>query len=298
MAVDVRRSGLPLFLAALVLAALSGTVGAQPAPPPQSAQPPTAIDRAFTRLYNFDFPGALVILDEASRAEPGHPLPFAVRGVTYLFMELERLHILESQFFMNDDNLVDGRAKQGPDPKVRVQLFGALQEARQRANARLSAAPDDVDALFAMCLSSSVETDYTALVERRTWRSLKLVPISLVYAHKLLARTPPFYDAYLNFGALEYIVGDLPFFIRWFVRYDGVEGNKRRGIEQLKLVARHGRYYGPFARVLLVVASLREKKFEDAEMLTAGLVQEFPENQLFKKELAIVRQQASRQPRR
>jgi hypothetical protein len=200
-------------------------------------------------------------------------------------MEMNRLKILETRFFMNNDNMVDRGGKLRPDPQVRARLFAALAEGRARATARLRAAPDDVDALFAMCMAAGVETDYTALVEGRTWRSLKLAPTTLEHARTLLARIPPYYDAYLNFGCLEYIVGDLPFFIRWFVRYDGVQGNKRRGIEQLKLTARHGRYYGPFAGILLVVVSLREKKLADARLLLAELVREFPENPLFCAEL-------------
>jgi hypothetical protein len=121
-------------------------------------------------------------------------------------------------------------------------------------------------------LLREARANYAALVERRMWKSVKLQTSELVAARKLLERTPPCYDAYLSFGAVGYIVGDLPFFVRWFVHYDGIEGNKRKGIEQVKLAARHGRYLGPFARILLVVASLREKKRADAEQLLAGLV--------------------------
>jgi hypothetical protein len=261
----------------LVMAAALAAAMAVPEPARAPGQPiaPSPVDCAFHRMYNFDFAGSLSIIDAATQTDPQNPLLSSVRAGTYLFMELDRLKILEMRFFMNDDNMVDGSSRLVPDPAVRTN-------------------PGDEDALFALCMSAGIETDYTALVERRTWRSLKLAPIALEPARKLLARTPPFYDAYLNFGALEYIVGDLPFFIRWLVRYDGIEGNKRRGIEQLKLTARHGRYYGPFARVLLVVASLREKKTADAEQLLAGLVQDFPENQLFRKELAIVTDRARR----
>jgi hypothetical protein len=275
-------------LVCVALAWLPTTLLAQPAPPPGP------IDRAFQRLYNFDFAGTLAILDETGRAEPANALVPAVRAGTYLFMEMNRLKILETRFFMNNDNLVDGGGKLRPDPQVRVRLFAAIEEGRAKAGARLRTAPDDVDALFAQCMLAGVETDYTALVEGRTWRSLKLAPTTLEPARRLLARKPPCYDAYLNFGSLEYIVGDLPFFIRWFVRYDGVQGNKRRGIDQLKLTARQGRYYGPFARILLVVVSLREKKTEDARLLLAELVRDFPENPLFRRELAIVAEQASR----
>jgi hypothetical protein len=280
----------------LVMAAALAAAMAVPEPALASGQPiaPSPVDCAFHRMYNFDFAGSLSIIDAATQTDPQNPLLSSVRAGTYMFMELDRLKILEMRFFMNDDNMVDGSSRLVPDPAVRTRLFAALESARKLASARLAGSPGDEDALFALCMSAGIETDYTALVERRTWRSLKLAPIALEPARKLLARTPPFYDAYLNFGALEYIVGDLPFFIRWLVRYDGIEGNKRRGIEQLKLTARHGRYYGPFARVLLVVASLREKKTADAEQLLAGLVQDFPENQLFRKELAIVTDRARR----
>ncbi|HEY3380586.1 MAG TPA: hypothetical protein VGK32_02400 [Vicinamibacterales bacterium] len=279
----------------VVMAALAAAI-VSPGPVGPSDQPIALgpVDQAFQRLYNFDFTASLSILDTAAQADPQNPLLPSVRAGTYLFMELDRLKILEARFFMNNSNMVDGASRLVPDPVVRTRLFAALANARTLAKARLAGSPDDGDALLALCMSAGVETDYTALVDRRTWRSIKLAPAALEPARRLLARTPPAYDAYLNFGALEYIVGDLPFFIRWLVHYDGIEGNKRRGIEELKLAARHGRYYGPFARVLLVVVSLREKKIADAEQLLTGLVQEFPENPLFRKELTIVTERLRR----
>ena len=248
----------------------------------------TPIDRAFQRLYNFDFAGSLSILDEAGRSDPQNPLVPSVRAAAYLFMELDRMKILETKFFMNDDNMVDGSSRPKPDPAVRTKLFEAFGNSRKLAAVRLAANPDDEIGLFALSMSAGVETDYTALVEGRTWRSMKLAPASLGPATKLINRTPPCYDAYVTFGATEYVVGNLPFFVKWFVRYDGIEGNKRRGIEQVKLAARHGRYYGPFARILLAVASLREKKLDDAHQLVSGLADEFPDNPLFRKELAFI----------
>jgi hypothetical protein len=44
----------------------------------------------------------------------------------------------------------------------------------------------------------------------------------------------------------------------------------------------HGSYYGPFARILLAVVSVREKKFEDARQLLSRLVGEYPENPLLR----------------
>jgi hypothetical protein len=280
------------LIAAAVLTAVVGSP--VPALALQPANGPGPLDRVFARLYNFDFAGGLAILDEMERAEPQNPLVPSTRAAAFLFMELDRMKILETRFFMSDDNMVDGSSRKVPDPAVRVRLFASLDRARTLAKARLAALPDDVEGLFALCMSASVETDYTALVERRTWRSTKLASAVVEPARKLLARTPPFYDVYVNFGALEYIMGELPFFVRWFVHIDGVKGNKRQGIDQLKLAAYHGRYYAPFARILLVVVSLREKKLADAEELLAGLVRDFPENPVLRDELANVRQRTRR----
>jgi hypothetical protein len=296
------------FPAAALLVLTLGTWGpapsapaaaASPAPAAASSAPPaTAIDYAFSRIYNLDFPGSFAVLDDHARQDPDDPLTPAVRAVTLLFMELHRLRVLESQFFMNDDNMVDGASHPIADPAVKKRLDDCLAEARRRAEKRLAVSPGDVDGLFTMCLVVGVELDYVAFVERKTWRTVRLARDSARYASALLGKDPPFYDAYLTFGSLEYVVGSLPFYVRWFVHYDGVKGDKRRGIEQLKLVARQGRYYGPFARILLAVVSLREKKFADAETLLAGLAAEFPSNGVFQRELAQVKSDHAREKAR
>jgi hypothetical protein len=275
-------------LIATLLAVISAAVGSSTA----QAQDPAssdALQRVFARLYNTDFASAHAILDERMRADPENPLVYSIRGVAYLFAEMDRLKILESDFFLNDNNMVDGHGHAAvPDAAVKDKLFAALDVARVKATARLAAHPNDPDALFAMCMAAGVTADYTGFVERREWKGLTLSRETKKYADKLLALHPPVYDAYMNVGSLEYVVGSLPFFVRWFVRIDNLDGDKRKGIEDLKLVARHGRYYGPFARILLAIVSLREKKLEDTRLLLAGLTSEYPDNALLQHELQIV----------
>jgi hypothetical protein len=275
---------MPALLAAIVCA-LAVWPSAAAAQPPADLAPRDPIEVAFSRMYNYDFAGAHAVLDAQAVAEPGDPLIYSTRAAAYLFAELGRLKILESEFFMHDDNLVDDRKLQ-PDPVVRQKFLDAVAAARQRATARLGTAPDDRDALFAMAMSACVVADYTGLVERRQWRFLTLSKETKRYVDRLLALNPPVYDAYYNVGILEYVVGSLPFFVRWFVPLDTVEGNTRKGIDALKIVATRGRYYAPFARVLLAVVSLREGKPADAQTLLEGLSREYPNNALFAKELA------------
>jgi hypothetical protein len=249
-----------------------------------------ALHAAYARLYDFDFKGAHEILDRQRQLDPQAPLIFAVQSAAYLFAELDRLKILELDFFTDDDKVVD-RRKLIPDPVIRQKFFDSVAESDRLANARLAVNPDDPDALLALCMTTGMVTDYAALVEKRRLASFSLAKKSHVWAKKLLALNPPMVDAYMTFGTAEYIVGSLPFFFRWFVHMDSVEGSKSKGIEELTLVAEKGNYCGPFARMLLAVIALREKHPEEAERLLAGLAKDYPDNSLIRKELArVIRQ--------
>jgi hypothetical protein len=248
-----------------------------------------AIDDAYQRLYNFDFADSHRILDEHIRANPLDPLGYTTRAATYLFFELDRLKILAGEFFA-DDKKISGDDKLEPDPRIREKFFGAIDEAQRIAEGRLAGNPGDPVALFSFCLTEGMRTDYMAFIEKKQFRSLGAAKKSHKYALELLRRDPTFVDAYLTTGLTEYLVGSLPFFIRWFVRFDQVQGSKQQAIVQLEKVSRDGRYLGPFARILLSLLYLREKKPEMTIRLLEDLTKEFPENTLLRYELAKIKE--------
>lgn len=251
---------------------------------PALASEPATIDDALRSLYNFDFAAAHATLNSYISAHPQDPLPYAFRGSAYLFFELDRLGALESEFLTDDDRLVE-KTRPQPDPAIRKQFLQAMNDAQKRAEAVLKSNPNDRDALFAMCVVAGVSTDYMALVEKRQIASLSPARRANGYAQHLLKLDPKFYDAYLTAGFSEYMVGSLPFFIRWFVHFDNVNGDKQRGVRHLELVAREGRYLGPLAKVFLGIIDLREKKPHEARELLAELVRDYPRNPLYRKEL-------------
>ena len=74
-----------------------------------------------------------------------------------------------------------------------------------------------------------------------------------------------------------------------FVKEKEYKTDKEQGIRQLKLTAEGGRFLRPFARLLLAVAALRDRRTGEAKMLLAGLSKEFPRNRLYAEELARLR---------
>jgi hypothetical protein len=67
-----------------------------------------------------------------------------------------------------------------------------------------------------------------------------------------------------------------------------VKGSKQQGIENLNQVVAHGRYYPPFAKILLSVIYLRENQPKLAQPLLAELERQYPENPLLHTEVARV----------
>jgi hypothetical protein len=254
------------------------------AAPSFAAAPPT-LDDALVHLYNFHFAAAHQALDQIIAARPQDPLPYAFRASAYLFSELDRLGALEAEFLSTDDWAYD-KKKQKPDPAVRAAMEKSLLDVETRGQAALKADPNDKNALFALTISGGVTADYMALVDKRQFGSLTPSKRSNAYAQRLLKLDPKFYDAYLTAGFSEYVVGSLPFFVRWFVHWESVNGSKEQGKRNLELAAREGHYFKAFARILLAIINLREKRPAESKALLVELAHDYPENPLFKKELA------------
>ena len=248
---------------------------------------PSAIDKAFARMYNLDFQGTHAILDAEMRDHPDNPLTYSMRGGAYLFSEFNRLKIMEFEFFEDDDKVTD-RKRLKPDPAIREQLFKTTAEAKKRATARLAVEPNDSNAMFALCMATGVEMDYVGIVEKRYFRTYSLSKEGQKYARKLLAMKPPFYDAYLTLGSVEYVVSKLNFFFRLFIRFDQIEGSQQKAIEDLRHVVAYGRYYPPFAKILLSVIYLRDKRPHQALALLKELARDYPDNTVFRNEVIRV----------
>ena len=121
------------------------------------------IASAFDHLYNFNFPAAHRDINQCIASHPKEPLGYPIRSAAYLFYELDRLGILETEFLISDKHIAEKKALR-PDPQVRALFLKALEDAQSRADAALAANPRDRQALFAMSIVEGVTTDYMAFV--------------------------------------------------------------------------------------------------------------------------------------
>lgn len=242
------------------------------------------LEAGFHLLYDLKPAEARVQFDAWQKSHPEDPLASALQAANYLLEECYRQGVLTSEFFL-DDKPSEKSALQ-PDPAKRAGFLAAYQRAQQLAQARLKAVPNDTNALFAMTLSLGMQADYAGLIDKRQVESLGMMKDAANYAKKLLAIDGNAADAYLALGAANYVVGSLPGHQRFFLGFKGIHGNEKEGISQLQIAATRGHYLRPFAKMLLALASLKQKKPDVARAQFTELAAEFPDNPLFSSELA------------
>lgn len=245
-----------------------------------------ALDAGFHLLYQLKLPEARAQFQARQKSHPDDPLGSASEAASYLFEECYRQGILTSDFFLDNKRFL-GKVALKPDPALRAAFFAANERALDLARLRLNTNPADPNALFSMTLSLGMQADYASLIDKEQMQGLKTMTGEAdKYAKKLLAVAPEAADAYLGLGVANYVIGSLPGRKRFLLGFAGIHGDKRVGLQQLEIAATSGHYLRPFAKILLALAALREKKMEVARTQLTELVAEFPENPLFASELA------------
>ena len=246
---------------------------------------PSSLDIGYRLMYNLQFDKAKQEFSQWQQEHPDDPLGPVSEAATELFGELTRLGILEAQFFVKDSFFQKGEKLQ-PDQLAHQRFDRATERAESLANTRIATKPNDTDALFGLALVYGLRSDYTELIERDHWDSLKLTRQASNSADKLLQISPNYYDAYLATGMGKYVVGSLVAPVRWVLTLAGFHGDKKQGMKEVELTAQHGRFLAPFARILLAIAYLRDNNRDAAYLTLEKLRDEFPGNSLFTRELA------------
>jgi hypothetical protein len=247
--------------------------------------PSAALDLGFRQMYNLQFDDAHRTLQAYEQDHPDDAMGPTSRAAAYLYGEFERLGVLQSELFV-DDAMFQGRKKPPPNPAVRNAFMQELEQSNQRADAMLARSPNDPNALLAKVMDLGLEADYLAMVEKRNLAAVSRVKQASDLAERLLRVAPDCYDAYLAIGAENYLLSLRPAPVRWVLRIYGAQTDKAEGIRKLQLTAERGHFLLPYARLLLAVAALRDNDHARARELLGGLVQEFPNNTLYRQELA------------
>jgi hypothetical protein len=249
------------------------------------AQPPADdLYRGWLKMYDLKFDEAHQVFGSWKQAHAADPLGPSSDAAAYLFSELTRLGVLESELF-TDNARFWGRSKVTPDPAMKAAFEREIQRVDTLADAALQARATDTNALFAKSLSLGLRADFASLIEKRDLVALNYTKECRVYADRLKAADPLMYDAFLGPGIENYLLSLRSAPVRLLLRIAGSQVDREKGLEELRLTAQHGHYLEPFAKLLLAVAAIRDNDRARARELLTELHNRFPNNQLYLREL-------------
>ena len=271
-----------VFLAYFVLAAWAMAA----APPPPIPAPESLAYRphdaqnlsAFNHFYNLDYDRAVQEFDQVLARHPDDP--FAVNHLltAILFRELYRMGVLNTGEYANDTFI--SAPHRPADPKIKQQIQDLVARALALEEKRLSANPNDVEALYARGVTRAQFSTYTALVERAWFSALRNAVGARRDHERVLELSPSTVEAKLIVGAHNYVVGSLPWGLKAAASMVGLGGNKEKGIQYLKDSAQSEGETSVDAQILLVVFLRREHRYEEALPILRGLLPRFPQDVL------------------
>jgi hypothetical protein len=164
----------------------------------------------------------ITVFKTGERSHPADPMGPVSDAAAYLYSEFDRLKILQSEFFV-DDNAFFRRRRGRPDPIARRDLEAALKRSEGLADAILKQSPDNKTALLATVLRLGLHADYTALIEKRYFASLNEVKRRRGRAEQLLEKHRDCYEAYLAIGFENYVLSLKAAPLRWLLRMNGAQ---------------------------------------------------------------------------
>lgn len=210
-------------------------------------------------LYNFQVDRAARKFDEAIRIEPLYPRPYYARTLPVLW----RAFASRSQ----------------SDYEESLRLLTAAIDVGLRYLDEIDA--EDADVLTTVGLAYGYRT-YIHVVNKSYLKAALDAKKSYDYFTDALIADPQFYDAYLGIGVYHFSVATVPKALQWLIGILGVAGDRDRGIREIELAARRGKFNAVEAKYFLIqFLPWYRGDFETSETLVDELIRSYPSNTVF-----------------
>lgn len=286
----IQRFAIRLWSLGVLSAALAGSAAAETVHTNPLNNDPQ-VRAAYERFYNLDFPAAVSSFRQIHASHPGDPQATAYLLDALIFQELYRLDLLDTTFYANDGFLT-GKHATDEDLAKKNEIFSLADEAVHEADSRLSANPNDVNALFARAWVRSLRCTYVAMVERSFGTGFRLATKAKDDAARALQLDPDYVDAKLITGVYEYVVGALPWPFKFMIGFAGITGSKSTGLAMLRDAGNRGVITSMEARTATALFLRREARYREAIEVVRSLKNQYPHDYLFPLEEANLRKDA------
>ena len=238
----------------------------------------------YLRFYNLEFPEAMAEFHAEVAKYPNSPDAYNHVAQAILYREMFRSGALESELVTGSNPFLR-REGLNPSKQDDREFQDSINRALVLCDARLQTNPNDVQALYAQGVSYGLRGNYYFLVRKAYADALRDATAARKAHNRVTELDPNFNDARLVQGVYDYVLGSLSPAWRMLGFFAGFHGDRERGIETLKQVAKLGRANRIDAEILLCAVYRRERRAKEAVPLLSDLIRRFPENFLLRLEL-------------
>ncbi len=249
-----------------------------------SPQPVVSYEQAVDALYNLDFSIAESAFHSLIQKDESNPDNWNGLASTIW------LKILYDQQKLNADSYsgadIGGkRSRDAVSADDEKRLRDTVNTAITKANAMLAKNPKDIRALYALGVANATLAAFEGIAQRSYIAAVNRAKSAKNYHQQVLKLDPAFHDAQLSIGTFDYGVSIIPRLYRMIACFMGVCGSgKAEGIRKLELAMRQGTRTTTDARMILIVAYNREKRFVESLHLLDELRSKYPRNFQFELE--------------
>lgn len=250
------------------------------------AQPQDPLIAAgYDHFYNLEYAEAIACFHKAIQARPDDPNRHNHLAQAVLFEMMFRAGALETEMVTGGNPFLR-RPKMEPAPEEQKLFLTSIQEALRLTQAALARQPDDTQALYAQGVALGFRGTYNFLVRRAWLDALRDITEARKLHNRVAELDPSNIDALMLQGVHDYIVGSLPWYYRTLGFLIGFRGDRKRGVQTVRVVAEKGGINKVDAQILLSVVARRERRPQDAVPILARLLERFPRNYLLRFELS------------
>ncbi|MGA2695725.1 MAG: tetratricopeptide repeat protein, partial [Terriglobales bacterium] len=233
---------------------------------------------AFDHFYNLEYDQSVNDFSQVLQRHPDDPFALNHYMAAVLYHELYKLDLLNTGEYAHD-NFIKA-SHESADAKFQAEFQDLIERAFKVEDARLSADPNDIDALYARGVTRAQFAVYTGMVQRAWISALRNAVGARHDEERVLELAPQTVQAKLVVGTHLYVLGSLPWTLRTAGGIFGLSGNKEKGLQYLKDCAAGPGETSVDAKILLVLFLRRERQFADSLAVARGLIASHPKNVL------------------
>jgi tetratricopeptide (TPR) repeat protein len=234
----------------------------------------------FASIYNMDYGEARKTFASLEAQYPYHPAPPLYLASILWLEEMLHRQDLDLDRFVSASYFSHKTAQTMP-AEERASFFEYLKKSELLANKILAKNRADKDGRYFLATVYGLRSSFAITIDHSLREAFSNGNKAYSGCRQLIEEDPNYYDAYLTVGIYEYVVGSIPWYLKWMAYVIGAHGNKKDGMEHLALASEKGQYIKNEAKLVEMVLDVREHKYSEGSALARLLADRFPRNFLF-----------------